>query len=451
MRRGSTYRKGERRKSLVETAIRLAPSPRPSPPIHAFRGIDAARRGEGDGAMRLQDRSGYTLLELLIASALIATLMAAAWGLMSMYSSFLVAGRSQAEEQQLSRSLMDLVASDLRATGPLQSRPADFGRRPTPPARHPGETGSALLADNAPAAMERRAGEATVEMTAFGQAPVSSFGEDQVAGVEPLPEIAFSGDEHSLTLIGVRHEPRFDAASFENGGGDLMMESLEFETDIAPADSGDGLAPEIAAAPEWTQIVYQFVAPQAASGEEGELAPGLHRFEIPVEFLGLLVQSNEAGVEPFAGEGELSTSSPEELSAEFLDSIRLLIDQRAPGVSHEHIPEVVACRFEYYSGSGWQLNWALSPEFGRPLAVRVSVRLLSSEETRDLGALLGLGEVDDVPADVEGADPFEAFHPRLYQRTILTDLDREAVKPFDPTATDAMDSVASTRFRPGGE
>ena len=59
-------------------------------------------------------RSGYTLMEMLIASVLIASLMSAAWNLLSLYTDFLSAGREAAATQQLARSLFGIVSDDLQ-------------------------------------------------------------------------------------------------------------------------------------------------------------------------------------------------------------------------------------------------------------------------------------------------------------------------------------------------
>ncbi|MEY2724739.1 MAG: hypothetical protein RLZZ458_606, partial [Planctomycetota bacterium] len=60
-------------------------------------------------------RAGYTLIELLIAAVLTASLMTVIWGLLSMYNGWLTAGRAQSEERQLRRSLRVQLQEDLEA------------------------------------------------------------------------------------------------------------------------------------------------------------------------------------------------------------------------------------------------------------------------------------------------------------------------------------------------
>ena len=68
-------------------------------------------------------RSGYTLVEMLIASVLVAALMSVVWGMMSMYNSYLTAGQSQAVEQQLVRSIMQMIESDLQSVSVTDTNP----------------------------------------------------------------------------------------------------------------------------------------------------------------------------------------------------------------------------------------------------------------------------------------------------------------------------------------
>ncbi len=72
-------------------------------------------RGGGSGSPQPSQRTAYTLIELLIAAVLVAALMTVVWGMMSMYNSYLTAGQGQAAEQQLVRSLFQLLMDDLQS------------------------------------------------------------------------------------------------------------------------------------------------------------------------------------------------------------------------------------------------------------------------------------------------------------------------------------------------
>ena len=71
----------------------------------------------------LNRRSAYTLIEMLIASVLVAALMSVVWSMMSMYNRYLSAGQSQAVEQQLIRSVLDLLEDDLQSVAIADTNP----------------------------------------------------------------------------------------------------------------------------------------------------------------------------------------------------------------------------------------------------------------------------------------------------------------------------------------
>ena len=73
--------------------------------------------------------AGYTLTEMIIAMVLVSALMSTVWGVMSLYNGLLTAGRDRTSQQQLVRSLFELINEDLTAvnadaTAPLLS---EFG------------------------------------------------------------------------------------------------------------------------------------------------------------------------------------------------------------------------------------------------------------------------------------------------------------------------------------
>ena len=59
---------------------------------------------------------GFTLLEVLIAAVLLATLLVAIWGLYRMFASLYETGYVKTERAQLIRSLVQQLSEDLAAT-----------------------------------------------------------------------------------------------------------------------------------------------------------------------------------------------------------------------------------------------------------------------------------------------------------------------------------------------
>ncbi len=413
----------------------------------------------GDRRQRALSRSGYTLLELLIASVLIATLMAAAWNLMTMYSSFLIAGRSQAAEQQLARSVMDLLVTDLRAVVP--ERDAPFARSAHSPVFNETMAGVPSFEPNGrsdsrgrssftglPSSGSSRFGAAASDASQFGS-PFSGSSSTEMSGLVgetlQLPEFSLSGDERSLTLVVVQSRltfsPRDDDDEFSSA-----TPRDDFAPDATGARSGEMTLPARPQAKEWTQVVYQFEPPRTVRKDERGLRPGLHRFEIPVEYLGLLTESAGLGGDEFS---RFDGSFGDDSSSNRADQFERLQEQGGTALSHEWIPEVVGCRFEFLTESGWLPFWDELGNHDRPLAVRVQLKLLSPSEHAKLMAALGSTESDEDGFDAEdgfdrranadkefaepsqplggGADPFAAFRPRLFERMVLLGAERIAL------------------------
>ncbi len=66
-------------------------------------------------ARRMRKTAGYTLVEMLLATALSVTLLAALWSLFSIYTELFDEGQSTVENSQLCRALMQQMTDDLRA------------------------------------------------------------------------------------------------------------------------------------------------------------------------------------------------------------------------------------------------------------------------------------------------------------------------------------------------
>lgn len=122
---------------------------------------------------RVRDKgncAGFTLLEIVIATLLLAVLMGAVWGLLGTYGSLFEEGQARAEQTQLIRSLMEQIGSDLqsaiqddaavdaasRDSGAAVRRFGFFGTerelrldvlQPVPLPQDNGQSGVAMLAD----------------------------------------------------------------------------------------------------------------------------------------------------------------------------------------------------------------------------------------------------------------------------------------------------------------
>ncbi len=52
------------------------------------------------------------------------------------------------------------------------------------------------------------------------------------------------------------------------------------------------------------------------------------------------------------------------------------------------IPEIVSCRFEYFSGSSWASTWNSDQQQGLPVAIRIRMRLVNAADLEKLTAVL---------------------------------------------------------------
>ncbi|MCA9023770.1 MAG: hypothetical protein KDA86_01025 [Planctomycetaceae bacterium] len=362
------------------------------------------------------------MVEMLIASILVATLMATVWNLTSLYSGFLTAGRAQAEEQQLARSLIDIISTDLHALTLTRSDHSTVAVPPAMPSNESTGSGNESLlpssADSFPGAVELPELEsASVELNRL-------FGID--GGGNVLPTFDIRGRAHMLTLTVSEIEPGIEVLPVDEETGMPTLEEA-LSPDASTQTSEPDQLPGPPLAPEYRRVVYEFVPPRMAEGtsaeSEDDLLPGLYRYEIPVEHLSLLTLDNETS----------RIEAPPELN-NVSQMIRYLSEQGITSIKQEHVPEVVGCEFEYLTDTGWTSSWTPKDD-GRMLqAVRIRLRLLSPDEYQELMTALGVTVDDDSEGDIPATaeepldltaefeaeqDPFEQFEPRTFERIVL--------------------------------
>ncbi|MCA9073488.1 MAG: hypothetical protein KDA93_00540 [Planctomycetaceae bacterium] len=358
-------------------------------------------------------RAAYTLVEMLIASILVATLMATVWNLTSLYSGFITAGRAQAEEQQLARSLIDIISYDLHSLTPDIAGVASFSMAPPVPTAPIGED----LFVEAPFPDET---VPTVQGTGL-------FGLN--ANGRSIPTFDLRGQAHSLTLTVADVEPDIEVIPIDEETGEPISQDLS-SLDAEQVSTEPNELPGPPLAPEYRRIVYEFVPPREIEVDAEEVRePGLYRYEIPIEHLSLLTNTDDlAGMATTDGETNVD------------DVIGLLYERGLTSIKRERIPEVVGCEFEYLSDRGWESSWTRVDEGRKLRAIRVQLRLLSPKEQGELMTALGADDTSEVegvdelsefdtelPQTDESLmaefgeedDPFAAFTPRTFERIIL--------------------------------
>ena len=300
-------------------------------------------------------RAGYTLMELLIAAVLTATLMTVIWGLLSMYNGWLTAGRVQSEERQLRRSLRTQLQEDLEAVAVMDS------------------------------ARNVRFLESAAEATLAEQDAVNrDFAEDPlVTAMQP----ALEAEDLPTWLQSLQLPRQPQGVPTVSMFGTSTMLRL-----VVPARIGTNatFAAELTATPALEQrsspvriIVWQFrpwggVAATGTSSAETEVSdaasqpsaltpdPGLTRQEW--DGATLLQLAGEQGITP--SDVTLNTESGAVSAATPIES--------ATPLAEERIPETVAVQFEFFDGQAWQSSWNSTAQAGLPVALRLRMWMVSA-------------------------------------------------------------------------
>lgn len=347
-------------------------------------------------------RRGYTLIEMLIASVLVGSLMAVCFGLMSMYSQFLTAGQTLATEQQLIRSVVQMLENDLENAVAADSM-----------VRIRFQTG----------AMDR-------------QAPDISSGSDESSALSeqimPGSEVPGSSRaEHSVVTDLLPDQPVASApgvVSLDGTSTAIRVSVFRSSATAAPVSRAEGWAeqnsaagftpdiqgsitvPEEGTAPrvdESQTIVWQYHPwGQPADGSQ-QLRPGLCRIQVGTQDFQAAVRASDTLLES-PGTADSVSVSQTTLDALLFPATRGETSESAAagmptagseavasGRPHSEplidvIPEVTDCRFEYFSGSEWESSWSSEQRSSLPIAVRVRLRLISPENVATLQSQIGM-------------------------------------------------------------
>ncbi|MCA9116202.1 MAG: prepilin-type N-terminal cleavage/methylation domain-containing protein [Planctomycetaceae bacterium] len=274
------------------------------------------------GTASVRPRSGFTLVEVLLALGLTAVLMLAVSGAITLYARTLLAGRERTEQSQVVRAVLRLIELDLR---------------------------SVTFAAPPEASEEEAGGQAADE--GFADEEVLESQEMSIQVQQPSDGLQSSstgivGDATQLVLHLSRPLRAETAAAAGNAGAFGAVSAS-----AAPVEPGSDL-----------RSVAWFLAAQGAGGLAGAAAD----------------QALSSGlVEDVSGSGVLGLAR--------LDGDRLVMQsadatgdlQALATRSRVLAPEVVSLGFRYFDGQEWFDVWN-SVELGRlPLAVEVTVGLAS--------------------------------------------------------------------------
>ena len=333
------------------------------------------------------NRRAYTLVEILIATLLMATLMGTIYGLFSLYTGFLKAGRSQAQRQQLVRSIADMLSADVKQVSRTDERP-DLA---------------------ATATFINSVSEGSD--TAFGTMNFNNsdpLGFERSDGVTQLPALGITGTDSSLHLV-----IRTSARSHSTPQRITRIASQESAVDRSGRSllAGSDQAPNV---PELLHVIYFFEAPGTIAGPADQVPTGLHRLEA-------------SWMDLVAIEGSSASAAAD---AQLFDPLRRVIaaslNPSLPSPRrHAMMSEVVRCRFRYFDGSTWQSEWAASRD-QLPDAVKIEFEVVSAADAAVLNTVLNKGTYDEETFNTSSTagqeitlDPFEQFERTYFQHVVL--------------------------------
>ena len=384
------------------------------------------------------DRSAYTLIELLIAAVLTATLMTVIWGLLSMYNAWLTAGRAQSEERQLRRSLMAQLQDDLESVArPDSGRQVQFLES----AADVSATDIEPLLDQSmedPLALamepELEALDLPVWLQSLGL-PNQSRGlpEYSLTGTSTLLRLVVPAEMTSAPDHGMLPEPAA-ASGPETAAiaGDSQLPPPETTTTLSAATESTqeavGPASPAAQTPMVRIILWQFrpwgsanATAVSDSADPQSSLPGMGLTRHVWDGMTLLQLAREQSLNAGQSTADLSVESA---------AADVPLQATAP-LDEERIPEAMAVQFQYFDGRRWQSSWNSSAQGGLPVAVRLRMWMVSAAAAERLNAQVQQSTSGSVPAsDAAGGlvtddslaanpSPEQAVPMELLERTLI--------------------------------
>ena len=276
---------------------------------------------------------GFTLLEVLLAMLLSTVVLAGLWSALSIHLRMFDAGRTQVEQAQLSRALLNQIANDLRQAvvdpallaDPLAVSPSDpFLMQTT--AFQPNEFSQATIPDDAlPSSFWTTSNKRHYRFQGGPQ------------------QLTF--DVHALPTP-LLHEPLSPVAQPPRITSGLSTVQYQFLGDLLSQNTADSST----TTGEATGLMRR-VTSWARLEDESELL-------VTADPLDLANQSGQAGATS-------STSS---------SSSRDVYDTQTPlDLVEDLTPEVSQLQFRYYDGAEWVDYWDGSSRGGLPRAIEISL------------------------------------------------------------------------------
>jgi len=295
------------------------------------------------------DRSGFTLLEVLLTVLLSMILLGGLWSLSNIYLRTFERGQDLVEQAQLLRAIQQQVSDDLQA----------LAIRPKLTRRH----SEFMATEESGVSTEEFDPSDPMETSVTDFSP--SYPESNTeSGITSLPVYSLSGNETSMKLIILRDVYTTD-------------ENKEFEPEI-------GLPGEMSKSriPNWRVVQYQFVPRDEDEipvdpDEAPENIKGLSRREIAWEdligsetFEDLLMPAEEIGeFDTTESLGDAGITTPPSVETEEERDALRGKEERID------LQQIIACRFRYFDGTTWQSSWESTSSRELPVAVELVLQI----------------------------------------------------------------------------
>ncbi len=349
---------------------------------------------------------GFTLLEVMLAMLLATVLLAAVWVAVRLELRFFEAGKSEIEQAQLARAILERIRADLQNA---VAQPAH---------RDISQFAGALAPTNGQ--------NASASQPATGSSTTDPGATDSL---QPANESSFS--DQSTDELASSHD---GASSMEQLPGDFQEaswtwaergrfrgspDSMTFDVRVPPSDldweqPAEAADEETAAPPCTLQTVrYEWIAPSTVSRQGIVSDPADDASQLPAG----LVRWQARWTDPPAIREAVTSPRGDDGSGLLSD----LVDQpERPDHLDRHMtamPEIAAVSFRYFDGTQWHAHWDSQLEQRWPAAVDVAIRFVRDDrqaEQAPTGANDADAAVDEpitMPADefVESGPSSESF------------------------------------------
>lgn len=326
--------------------------------------------------MMRRSRPGFTLFELIISIALSGTLLALIGTAINLYLTRVDMSRDRVEEAQLARSVLSMIASDLRATAvyqpqdvssvsELMANAASFDVDSIDEAT----SGSSLGGASSPGGTSTPGGLATVGSSGSLGGASSTSGSSS-AGTSPSTSTATQDSEMPLGITGSIGDVYVDTHRLPQGN-ELFSSATGYTN--APMATTNGNAMSAIAGTSWgstpppndLRTIRYFVRQGDRTEKSGRAATSLAP-NLQMNAGGLVRQEIPRAARLFAEQNGNSG---------LMESGQRLI-----------APEVIHMELRYFDGQQVVNIWDMNEAQRLPLAVEVSIWLVSADEAAKAGS-----------------------------------------------------------------